>query len=118
MDDDIVSAYYDEVDGAAYDNSQGGYTFPCSADLPDFAVGISDYHAVIPGSFMDFSPVSEGSSSKSFARQSRLEVLLTEVIQAAMVVFNQTRALASLSMVISSSRLCSLSSTMTTCNLV
>ncbi|KIW71976.1 hypothetical protein PV04_00201 [Phialophora macrospora] len=63
MDDDIVSAYYDEVDGAQFDNSQGGYTFPCSADLPDFAVGISDYHAVIPGSFMNFAPVSQGSSS-------------------------------------------------------
>jgi aspergillopepsin I len=64
MDDDIVSAYYDEVDGAQYDNSQGGYTFPCSADLPDFALGISDYNAVIPGSFMNFAPVSQGSSSK------------------------------------------------------
>ncbi|KIX06936.1 uncharacterized protein Z518_04912 [Rhinocladiella mackenziei CBS 650.93] len=56
MDDSIVSAYYDQVDGAKYDNTQGGYTFPCSADLPDFAVGIEDYHAVIPGSFMNFAP--------------------------------------------------------------
>ncbi|KIX97696.1 uncharacterized protein Z520_06474 [Fonsecaea multimorphosa CBS 102226] len=63
MDDDIVSAYYDQVDGAEYDNSQGGYTFDCSADLPDFAVGIGSYHAVIPGSFMNYSPVSDGSST-------------------------------------------------------
>ncbi|KAH0842340.1 Aspartic protease pep1 [Fonsecaea pedrosoi] len=63
MDDDIVSAYYDQVEGAELDNSQGGYTFPCSADLPDFAVGIGSYHAVIPGSFMNYAPVSTGSSS-------------------------------------------------------
>ena len=65
LDDDIVSAYYDAVDGAKLDNQQGGYTFPCSADLPDFALGISDYHAVVPGSFINFAPVSAGSSSKS-----------------------------------------------------
>ncbi|EXJ65384.1 hypothetical protein A1O7_01725 [Cladophialophora yegresii CBS 114405] len=63
MDDDIVSAYYDAVDGARYDNTQGGYTFPCSTDLPDFGVGIGDTTAVIPGSFMNFAPLSSGSSS-------------------------------------------------------
>lgn len=63
MDDDIVSAYYDQVDGAENDQSQGGYTFPCSADLPDFAVGIADYHAVIPGSYMNYAPISDGSST-------------------------------------------------------
>ena len=62
--DDIVSAYYAQVDGAAYDNSQAGYTFPCSADLPDFTVGIGNYHAVIPGSFINYAPVSARSPSK------------------------------------------------------
>jgi aspergillopepsin I len=77
LDDDIVSAYYDEVQGAKYDNSQGGYTFPCSATLPDFALGISDYQAVIPGSFMNFSPVSDGSSSKWNANFISGKLLLT-----------------------------------------
>jgi aspergillopepsin I len=64
LDDDIVSAYYDQVDGAGYDNSQGGYTFDCSADLPDFIVGIEEAKLTVPGSYMNYSPVSDGSSSK------------------------------------------------------
>ena len=64
MDDDIVSAYYDQVDGASYDGSQGAYTFSCSASLPDFALGIAGYHAVIPGSYLNYAPVSAGSSSE------------------------------------------------------
>ncbi|KAJ9493928.1 hypothetical protein LTR99_010224 [Exophiala xenobiotica] len=63
VDDDIVSAYYDEVDGAEYDNSQGGYTFDCSATLPDFIVGIEDAQFTVPGSFINFAPISDGSST-------------------------------------------------------
>lgn len=65
LDDDIVSDYYDQVDGAQYDNSQGGYTFSCDADLPDFAVGIEDYHAVIPGSYLNYAAVDNSGSCKS-----------------------------------------------------
>ncbi|KAI1612304.1 aspergillopepsin I [Exophiala viscosa] len=63
LDDDIVSAYYDQVDGASYDSSQGGYTFSCSASLPDFVVGIEDSQFTIPGSYINYSPVSDGSST-------------------------------------------------------
>ncbi|EXJ96072.1 aspergillopepsin I [Capronia coronata CBS 617.96] len=56
LDDSIVSDYYSQVSSARYDNTQGGYIFPCSASLPDFVVGIEDYHAVVPGSFINFAP--------------------------------------------------------------
>lgn len=65
VDDAIVTAYYKEVSGATYDNSQGGYVFDCSADLPDFIVGVEDAQYTVPGPFINFSPVSDGSSSKS-----------------------------------------------------
>ena len=64
IEDNIVTAYYNAVDGAQYDQSQGGYTFDCSADLPDFTLGIGAYRAVVPGSFINFAPVEAGSSSK------------------------------------------------------
>jgi aspergillopepsin I len=67
MDDAVVSAYYKQVRSAKYDNSQGGYTFPCSTTLPSFSVGIGSYHAAIPGSFMNFAPTDDSGSSKSFA---------------------------------------------------
>jgi aspergillopepsin I len=65
IEDDIVEAYYGGVDGAEYDSQQGGYTFDCSTDLPDFTLGIGDFKAVVPGSFINFAPLQAGSSSKS-----------------------------------------------------
>lgn len=34
----VVTAYYKQVKGAKNDQQQGGYTFPCSATLPDFSL--------------------------------------------------------------------------------
>lgn len=56
LDNSIVTAYYKKVSGSSYDSSQGGYTFPCSATLPSFTLGIGNYHAVIPGTFMNYAP--------------------------------------------------------------
>jgi len=41
LDDNIVDDYWSRVNGAAYDDNQGGYTFPCSATLPTFSFIIS-----------------------------------------------------------------------------
>jgi hypothetical protein len=38
------------------DSSQGGYTFPCSATLPNLTLGIGSYHAVVPGEYINYSP--------------------------------------------------------------
>ncbi|KAK4861026.1 hypothetical protein LT330_003942 [Penicillium expansum] len=61
--DSVVTAYYRKVTGAKNSNSAGGYVFPCSASLPDFTVTIDGYDAVVPGSFINYAPVSTGSSS-------------------------------------------------------
>jgi hypothetical protein len=55
MGDAAVDAYYAAVSGASYDNSQGGYTFPCSATLPtlSFRIGSTSY-ATIPASLLNF----------------------------------------------------------------
>jgi Eukaryotic aspartyl protease len=65
IDDNIVSDYYGQVEGAKYDSTQGGYTFACDTTLPDFTLGIGDAQAVVPGSFINFAPLEAGSSSKS-----------------------------------------------------
>ncbi|KIM83600.1 hypothetical protein PILCRDRAFT_69108 [Piloderma croceum F 1598] len=56
--DAVVTAYYKQVSGASYDSSQGGYTFPCSATLPNLTLGIGSYHAVVPGQYINYSPAS------------------------------------------------------------
>ncbi|KAJ6144923.1 hypothetical protein N7470_008818 [Penicillium chermesinum] len=63
LDDDVVSAYYQQVEGAQNDQSAGGYTFDCSTKLPDFTVTISGYDAVVPGDLINYAPASQGSST-------------------------------------------------------
>ncbi|KAF1990531.1 Asp-domain-containing protein [Aulographum hederae CBS 113979] len=57
LDPSIVEAYWGQVDGAQLDNSQGGYTFPCDADLPDFSLVIGGSTQTAPGAYMNFAPV-------------------------------------------------------------
>ena len=38
VDDAVVTAYWKQVKGSKNDSTQGGYTFPCSATLPDFSL--------------------------------------------------------------------------------
>ncbi len=62
--DAVVSAYYAKVKGATYDNSQGGYVFACSTTPPTFSYYInSSAKITIPGEYMNFAPVSDGSTS-------------------------------------------------------
>lgn len=59
----IVTNYYAKVSGARYDSTQGGYTFPCSATLPSITLGVGSYKAVVPGSYVNYAPVSSTSKS-------------------------------------------------------
>jgi aspergillopepsin I len=61
--DDVVSAYYKQVDGAKQDSSAGGYTVPCSGKLPDFTVTIGSYDAVVSGDLINYAPLTQGSST-------------------------------------------------------
>ena len=61
--DDVVAAYYGQVDGAENNQQQGGYTFDCSATLPDISLAIAGYNAVVPGSYINYAPISDGSST-------------------------------------------------------
>lgn len=63
MGDSAVTAYYNQVSGSSYSNSDGGYIFPCSATLPtlSFKIGSTDY-ATIPASLLNFGAASESGS--------------------------------------------------------
>ena len=56
VDDSVVSAYYSGVDGAQNDQTQGGYTYPCSTTLPDITFTIGGYQATVPGSYVNYAP--------------------------------------------------------------
>ncbi|PSR88513.1 endothiapepsin [Coniella lustricola] len=59
----IVEAYYAQVTSAAFDSSQGGYTFPCSATLPDFTLGIGAGAITVPGSYINYSPLDSANTT-------------------------------------------------------
>ncbi|KAJ6256488.1 Penicillopepsin [Drechslerella dactyloides] len=63
MSNSIVKKYYSKVKGAKLDNTQGGYTFPCNTKLNDLTVTVGDGQATIPGKYLNYAPVSEGSST-------------------------------------------------------
>jgi aspergillopepsin I len=65
VEDSIVEAYYGQVSAASYDSQQGGYTFDCSTELPDFIIGIGDGQATVPGSLINLAPVDSSGSSES-----------------------------------------------------
>ena len=52
--DNVVQAYYKQVQGASNNSQAGGYTFPCSAQLPSLTIAIGAYNAVIPGELLNF----------------------------------------------------------------
>jgi len=52
-----VNAYYAQVKGATNSAAQGGWVFPCSATLPSFTAVIGGFRATVPGSFINYAPV-------------------------------------------------------------
>ncbi|MCJ1444553.1 MAG: Type I transmembrane sorting receptor [Stictis urceolatum] len=59
----VVTAYYAQVSGAQNSNTYGGYVFPCSATLPTFSLTIAGYKATVPGKYINYAPVTDGSST-------------------------------------------------------
>ncbi len=55
--DSIVNSYYRTVQGAKNDQQQGGYTYPCAANLPNISFKIGSYTAVVPGNYITYAPV-------------------------------------------------------------
>ncbi|KAL4920543.1 aspartic protease pep1 [Aspergillus aurantiobrunneus] len=63
IDSTIASDYYSQVPFAFNNIFYGGWTFPCSSELPPFNVTINGYDAVIPGEHINYAPVTDGSST-------------------------------------------------------
>jgi len=55
----VVQTYYKAVRGAKIDQQQGGYVFPCSANVPDFVMGVGKDKTIkitVPGKFIKYAP--------------------------------------------------------------
>ncbi|KAL8997427.1 MAG: hypothetical protein Q9169_003290 [Polycauliona sp. 2 TL-2023] len=60
-DDPVVDAYWGQVEGAQMDEEEGGITFPCRTQLPDFHIALGpSYVATIPGDLMNWQRLGPG----------------------------------------------------------
>ncbi|KAK9770972.1 putative Peptidase A1 domain-containing protein [Seiridium cardinale] len=59
----IVKKYYAQVSSAKYSSAEGGYVVSCSATLPAFNIFIGTTKISIPGSYIAYSPLTEGGST-------------------------------------------------------
>lgn len=59
----VVRAYYAKVSGSSNSNTYGGYVFPCSTTLPSFTAIIGGTKHTVPGTYINYAPVSTGSST-------------------------------------------------------
>ncbi|KAI1758007.1 acid protease [Xylaria castorea] len=55
----VATAYYAQVQGAQNDATQGGFTIPCDAKLPDLQLAIGDAMATVKGADLSFAPVDQ-----------------------------------------------------------
>jgi aspergillopepsin I len=55
----VVDAYWESVTGAAYNQLQGGWVFPCSGQLPDISLTVAPGSKVtVPGANMNYQQIS------------------------------------------------------------
>lgn len=88
----IVKKYYAQVSSAKNSNSYGGYVFDCDESLPTFSYVVSGLTVEIPGDYLNYSPVTDGSSTCYGGLQSSADIGINiygdVALKAAYVVFS------------------------------
>ncbi|KAI1434786.1 aspartic peptidase domain-containing protein [Xylaria sp. CBS 124048] len=57
--DAVVNAYWSQINGAVFDDTQDAIVFPCNATLPDFTYSPGNVNITIPGEMMNWAPVTD-----------------------------------------------------------
>ncbi|CAK7566857.1 MAG: hypothetical protein SEPTF4163_004811 [Sporothrix epigloea] len=74
LDDSIVDAYYNEIDGSYNSDTYSGYVFPCSSDVPTFSFGVGSTTFTIPSDYMNTGAVYDDDSTCYGGLQSNTNV--------------------------------------------
>ncbi|KAK5078354.1 hypothetical protein LTR64_003235 [Lithohypha guttulata] len=61
--DDLLTAYWNEVEGATLNQQVGGVIFPCNAQLPDLQVAIGNKMATVAGANFNFAAIGTDTTS-------------------------------------------------------
>lgn len=88
----VVQAYYAEVPGAQNVASAGGWTFSCSAALPDFQFVVGAVTITIPGKYINYAPTDNTGQSCFGGLQDRgplgINIFGDVALKSAFVVFD------------------------------
>lgn len=86
----IVNAYYAKVTGATYYADWAIWRFPCGATPPDLRIGVGTYRGFIPGKYMNYGPLGDGTCYGGLQSSDGLDwAILGDVfLKAQFVVFN------------------------------
>ncbi|UJO13714.1 hypothetical protein CLAFUW4_03123 [Fulvia fulva] len=94
--DSVTDAYYNNVDGAQYDEQQGGYTMPCDTQAPNFNVAIGGKTFAVPGQYINYAPIDPSGETCFGGIQSNSGIGFTIFgdifLKAVFVVFDRTRS--------------------------
>lgn len=90
--EEVVTAYYSQVDGAQDSEQEGGYVFSCDATLPDFTFAVGDGQITVPGKFINWAPVDTSNQTCYGGLQSDADIGISIfgdiALKAAFVVFD------------------------------
>jgi len=102
--DDLLAAYWDNVEGATLNEQVGGVIFPCSAQLPDLNIAVGDKMATVAGENFNFATIGTDTTSGESCKCNLVGFMaIANTPQSALVVCNPLEAFPSPSMVMSSS---------------
>ncbi|MCJ1287746.1 hypothetical protein MMC26_007098 [Xylographa opegraphella] len=91
VDDPVIQGYYSHVEGAQFDENQGGITFPCDAALPDLHLALGpSYMATLSGDLMRFATVGNNVcfGSMQWNQGGNVQILGDIMFKSQFVVFN------------------------------
>lgn len=90
----VAEAYYARVPSAFFSDDHGAYLFPCSTDLPDFALLVNGYSATVPGDFINFGVLSDSTCIGGIQSASGLPFAIygDVFLKSQFVVFDRSRA--------------------------
>ncbi|CAE6523642.1 unnamed protein product [Rhizoctonia solani] len=92
LDDETVEKLYSKIEGATYDEDQGGYIFPTKAEIPHLAFCVGRWLFTIPGYELSFSEMGNGMSYGAVQSrgQNRQDILGDIWLKHVYVVFEQS----------------------------
>ncbi|CAL1700014.1 unnamed protein product [Somion occarium] len=89
--DDVVEAIYESIEGAIYDNSQGGWKYPTNAKTPEVAFAIGDTLYKVNAADFGYGPADEGFTFGGIQSRGDLDfdIFGDVFLKSVYVVFNQ-----------------------------